>query len=213
MTEAEWKRATNPDAVLAALGHPAGDRKLRLFAVACCRAVWPLLAGGPGRAVVELAERYADGDTTDDDLWAGVVRLNAYQGADRRHVTSRTGACLWAGWVPRWGKADLPSAVGRVARFAAAAGGKGHRATQAATARCIFGNPFRPVTFDPRWRSADAVGLARGIYDDRAFDRLLLLADALMDAGCSDEQIIAHCRGDGPHARGCWVMDLILGLE
>jgi hypothetical protein len=79
--------------------------------------------------------------------------------------------------------------------------------------RCIFGNPFRPVAFDPSWRTADAIGLARGIYEDRAFDRLPLLADALMDAGCPDEQVIGHCRSEGPHVRGCWVVDLVLGKE
>jgi hypothetical protein len=84
---------------------------------------------------------------------------------------------------------------------------------QAGFARCILGNPFRPVTFDPRWRSADTVALARGIYEDRAFDRLLLLADALMDAGCDDEQVIGHCRSEGPHVRGCWVVDSVLGKE
>ena len=57
------------------------------------------------------------------------------------------------------------------------------------------------------------LGLARGIYEDRAFDRLPLLADALMDAGCADEQILAHCRSEGPHVRGCWVVDLVLGKE
>jgi hypothetical protein len=52
--------------------------------------------------------------------------------------------------------------------------------------------------------------LATGIYEDRAFDRLPLLADALMDAGCADEQVLGHCRSDG-HVRGCWLLDLILG--
>src|SRR5262249_7361033 len=85
--------------------------------------------------------------------------------------------------------------------------------SQSDLVRDIFGNPFRPVVFDPRWRSSDAVGLARAIYDDRAFDRLPILVDALMDAGCADEQVIAHCRGDGPHVRGCWVVDLVLGKE
>ena len=79
--------------------------------------------------------------------------------------------------------------------------------------RDIFGNPFRPVSFDSHWRTSDVVGLARAIYEDRAFDRLPILADALMDAGCADEQVLAHCRGDGPHVRGCWVVDLVLGKE
>jgi hypothetical protein len=76
--------------------------------------------------------------------------------------------------------------------------------------RDIFGNPFHPVAFDPRWRTSDVLGLARAIYEDRAFDRMPVLADALMDAGCADEQVIGHCRGLGPHVRGCWVVDLVL---
>ena len=79
--------------------------------------------------------------------------------------------------------------------------------------RCIFGNPFRPVAFAPHWRSETAVSLATGIYDERAFDRLPILADALEEAGCDNADVLAHCRGDGPHARGCWVVDGVLGRE
>jgi hypothetical protein len=61
------------------------------------------------------------------------------------------------------------------------------------------------------WRDSTIRKLAKSIYDDRAFDRLPLLADALEEAGCTDADILAHCRGDGPHVRGCWVVDLILG--
>jgi len=77
--------------------------------------------------------------------------------------------------------------------------------------RCLV-NPF-PGTFDPRWLTADTLGLARGIYEDRAFDRMPLLADALMDAGCDEDQILSHCRTGGPHVRGCWVVDLVLDKE
>jgi len=90
---------------------------------------------------------------------------------------------------------------------------KDHLKLQAAVFRDIVGNPFRPVAFDPRWRTVDAVGVARAIYDDRAFGRLPILADALMDAGCDDEHVLAHCRSRGPHTRGCWVVDLVLGKE
>ncbi|HEX3148247.1 MAG TPA: hypothetical protein VHR66_09185 [Gemmataceae bacterium] len=79
--------------------------------------------------------------------------------------------------------------------------------------RDLFANPFRPVAFDPRWRTSDSVGVARGIYQHRAFDRMPILADALMDAGCDDTAILDHCRGLGPHVRGCWVVDLVLGKE
>ena len=55
------------------------------------------------------------------------------------------------------------------------------------------------------------VQLAQVIHNDRAFDRLPILADALEDAGCTDPDTLAHCRGPGPHVRGCWVVDLLLG--
>lgn len=77
--------------------------------------------------------------------------------------------------------------------------------------RDIVGDPMNPVEFDLRWRTSDVVGLARGIYEERAFARLPILADALMDAGCEDERTISHCRSDGPHVRGCWIVDLVLG--
>ncbi len=77
--------------------------------------------------------------------------------------------------------------------------------------REMFGNPFRPVAFDPAWRSETAVGIARGIYDDRAFERMPILADALEDAGCDHPDILTHCREPGTHVRGCWVVDLVLG--
>jgi hypothetical protein len=73
--------------------------------------------------------------------------------------------------------------------------------------RDILGDPFRPVQFAPRWRSETVTALAEGIYQERAFDRLPILADALEEAECDDERILAHCRGPGPHARGCWVVE------
>jgi hypothetical protein len=82
---------------------------------------------------------------------------------------------------------------------------------QSHLARDIFGNPFRPVTLDPRWQSSTVLDLARTIYDERAFERMPILADALMDAGCDKEVIIKHCQGPGPHVRGCFLVDLILG--
>lgn len=82
---------------------------------------------------------------------------------------------------------------------------------QAALARCIFGNPFRPVTFNPAWRTDTTVALAQQMYDSRAFGAMPILADALQDAGCEDKQVLSHCRDAGPHARGCWVVDGVLG--
>ena len=75
----------------------------------------------------------------------------------------------------------------------------------------IFGNPFRPPEPDPRWLTGNVVDLARAIYAEKAFERMPILADALMDAGCNDEQLLEHCRSAGPHVRGCWALDLTLG--
>lgn len=82
---------------------------------------------------------------------------------------------------------------------------------QADLLRDIFGNPFRPIALDPPWRSETAVAVAAGIYEERAFDRMPILADALEDAGCDHADVLTHCRGPGPHARGCWVVDGVLG--
>lgn len=84
-------------------------------------------------------------------------------------------------------------------------------ANQAALLRCILGNPYRPVVLDPAWRTSTVVQLAQGIYDDRDFSAMPILADALQDAGCDNADVLNHCRDTGPHARGCWVVDLILG--
>ena len=73
--------------------------------------------------------------------------------------------------------------------------------------------PLPPRGLRPALANIRRVGVARAIYDDKAFERMPILADALMDAGCEEEQIISHCRSDGPHVRGCWVVDLVLGKE
>jgi hypothetical protein len=77
--------------------------------------------------------------------------------------------------------------------------------------RDIFGNPFRPVTFSPQWRTDTALSLARQMYESREFSAMPILADALQDAGCDSDDILNHCRGPGAHVRGCWVVDLVLG--
>jgi hypothetical protein len=82
---------------------------------------------------------------------------------------------------------------------------------QADLLRCIVGNPFAPPpTFRKKWRTETVTALAAGIYGERAFDRLPILADALEEAGCDHPDVLTHCRGPGPHARGCWVVDLVL---
>ena len=74
----------------------------------------------------------------------------------------------------------------------------------------IFGNPFQPITFDPSWQTSTVISLALQVYDSRDFSAMPILADALQDAGCDNQDVLNHCRGPGPHTRGCWVCDLIL---
>jgi hypothetical protein len=85
------------------------------------------------------------------------------------------------------------------------------RVRQADALRDALGNPFAPVTWDPAWRSETVVSLADGIHFDNAFDRVPILADALEEAGCDHPDVLAHCRGPDPHARGCWVVDAARG--
>jgi hypothetical protein len=79
--------------------------------------------------------------------------------------------------------------------------------------RDVFGNPFRPVTVHPSWLTSTVATLAQTMYESRDFSPMPILADALQDAGCEIDDILNHCRGDGVHVRGCWVVDLVLGKE
>ena len=87
------------------------------------------------------------------------------------------------------------------------------REAQAALLRDVFGDPYPPPALAPAWRTPDVATLAEGIYADKAFDRMPAFADALEKAGCTDQAILHHCRGDGPHVRGCWVLDGLLERE
>ena len=82
---------------------------------------------------------------------------------------------------------------------------------QANLVRCVFGNPYCPVTFSAEWRTDTAVSLAKQMYASRDFSGMPILADALQDAGCDNEDVLSHCRGATlSHVRGCWVVDLVL---
>jgi hypothetical protein len=197
MTEDEWLACEDPFEMWTfLLRNQATDRKLRLFAVACCRRLFHLPADDRNRNAVEVAEQYADGRATYNELMKGRASI----GTSDLSVVLAHAASPIAAHAAEWGI--------RGARLAADE--RVERVTQSALLRCIF-NPFRPVTLNPAWRTSNAIALAQSIYDDRAFDRLPILADALEDAGCDNADILNHCRQRGEHVRGCWVVDLILG--
>jgi hypothetical protein len=226
MTEAEWLASDDPREMRRVLFGKMSDRKERLFACACCREVWAQLADYRSREAIIVAERFADGSATEEELDAASEAAAAAEDADRRRMglqrenpteqnhgwplsAAAYNAAIPLGW---WGGASAFVAPYEIV-LDASTDIQADRTAQCRLLRDIFGNPFRPVAFDPRWRTEDVLGLARGIYEDRAFDRLPLLADALMDAGCDSDDILSHCRGEGPHVRGCWVVDLVLGKE
>ena len=202
MTEEEWLAGTDSLGLLNSLRNDRrGPRKLRLLVSACAlQNQWFMNLPGAGR-LVHIEDRWRHGLATIRDM------ENAF---NRLRIPARSDA---AGAMRLGFLTDDPFQAA-VYTLAWATNDESESEKWCADViRCLFGNPFRPVTFDPRWRTSDVVGLARAIYDDKAFERMPILADALMDAGCEEEQIIAHCRGDGPHVRGCWVVDLVLGKE
>lgn len=226
MTEAEWLSEGEPWGLITHLQieqsvhrTKRGRRKLRLFGCGCCRRVWHHYEALEDlKKLIEVAESFADGSvsTAAIEPLLSRVRPSAVYGFDSclasaaRHVASA--AVLEAGGRAAVAIQDVvahsqsPASPHEHVRIAFT-----ERALQVRLFHCIFGNPFRPVALDPAWRTATAVQLAQGIYDDRAFDRLPILADALQDAGCDHDDVLTHCRDTGPHARGCWVVDLILG--
>jgi hypothetical protein len=245
MTEAEWLACEDPGRMLAWLTglaetdvqgkvYPPGarpsDRKLRLFACACCRQGWDRLTDGRCRRAAEVAELYADGEASEvERMEAWALANAACQEAEsegyRFAVMAQAALAQRAGF--------LPQAFPR------------EPATQAALLRCLVGNPWRPAmnTLDltcgcgqrigpvqvtdgagvkcrcgvlylspfQQWRTPDVLCLARHAYEARDWASLPVLADALEEAGCGDEDVLQHLRGPGPHARGCWALDLILG--
>lgn len=85
-----------------------------------------------------------------------------------------------------------------------------YRAMQVSYLRCIFGNPYRTITLDHSFVTPRVKQLAAAIYEEKAFERLPILADALEEAGCTNVDILDHCRQQSVHVRGCWLVDLLL---
>jgi hypothetical protein len=340
MTEAEWLACAEPQPMLDHMRGRISDRKLRLFAVACCRQVWHLLPDEQCRRAVEIAERYADGLARKKELavafaaiWPSVEKRlldrvveqdKLPKAREQAGMAAAAAAAVARGrthWVDAWlalppvegvmphsapwdeaalalahaawdqvcFKIDVPSGDAvheldawsraweeadregykEVEAFRAwaferlteslrpgsrrttgkrkpranpvsprAAGCDGnsrqpsesvrpclpdfdlvykeaHR-NQCAVLRDLVGNPFHQVQVDPSWihpNDSAVKKIARAIYQERQFNDMPILADALEEAGCDNEDILSHCRSEGLHVRGCWVVDLLLDLQ
>jgi hypothetical protein len=237
MSEEEWLAATDLYSMWEFLWDKASDRKSRLFTCASCRRFWHLLNDARSRYAVEIAERFADDKATKEEMLQA-SQVARFAAEDLHQTLLRMPDDIE--WEIAW-KASTTASAASAAALSAANDPRAYphpsersRIRQPSElydtrhirtsyselfgemgvlCRDIFGNPFRPVTFDPSWLTSAVLALASGIFNDRAFDRMPILADALQDADCENEDILNHCRGDEPHVKGCWVVDLLLGKK
>jgi hypothetical protein len=209
MTERKWLACAEPERMLKFILGKASERKLRLFACACCRPLVEL--DDPLHCSLDLCEEIAEGDIGPelDEFWGEWLGM-LLEGGD---------AISWAFHEAL--SPDLPK-KDHLLDFATWTAGldgdeEGGAARQADLLREIF-NPFRPAVLDPSCLTPTVRDLALTAYTERSLPsgtldpaRLSILADALEESGCADEAILGHLRSPGPHVRGCWAVDLALG--
>jgi hypothetical protein len=189
MHESDWLACTEPSDMLAFVGERLSLRKEVLFVVACCRML-VLPHENALQAALPTLERYADAEASREEA------QRAASGTVLSYLVNR-----------------LPGLASDYAQYWAVHAGQAD--STAALIRDLF-NPFHPVSLDPAWLTwnDDAVRkMAQGIYGERRFEDLPILADALEDAGCTHAGLLAHCRHELPHCRGCWVVDCLLAKE
>ncbi len=209
MTEAEWLACDDPQRMLEFLRGKVSRRKLRLFAAACCRQVAHMLIP-EAQAGIDLAERVAEGEAGPEERKQGREKAHHVGWHEDDEYRHRRGPA----------KAAVSHALARKADEAATNvlfQLDWPVSEQTAVARDIFGNSFRPATPHSAPSRVHAT-LAEAAYEQRHLPsgvldvaRLAVLSDALEEAGCTDADILAHLRSPGPHVRGCWALDLVLG--
>jgi hypothetical protein len=232
MDEAAWLACQDPQQLLRERSGMVSERQLRLLVCASVRQVWRLLPTRSCRKAVEVAERFSDGRigaralrsaqsavdavkqclNSSAALAARDTTLERLQEPDVarafRHAAWAVRNELWDASPERQDDDELWNLCGQVYKDACK--------SQCNLIRDVLGNPFRPTVIDRYWldwNERTIPTLARTIYDERAFDRLPILADALQDAGGDNADLIEHCRLGGEHVRGCWVVDRLLDLS
>lgn len=289
MTEKKWLACRDPHTMLEFLRGKASDRKLRLFAVACCRRLWHLLRDKRSRRAVIVAEQFADGAvptlvrqeaknaavrafhsakqfgachlrTADTAAYAAFAAALAVSAAGENVLTvafaqvlpsfsnllplglaagasiccrqaaawhafsehkarALAGFPWWSRWWYKakfaWQEMDVqPILTESQRRWQEALGefGVAEGRAQVQLLHDLFGPlPFRSISTDPSWQTPKVLALAQLMYDHGSFDQMPELANALEQAGCTNPEVLGHCRTGGEHVRGCWVTDLLLG--
>lgn len=218
MTQAEWRwtRPENRSDVLRLVDYLRSERncqrKALLALCALCRNTWNHIAFECNWRALEASEDYADGLITQEVLkehwrntrfepllyceWVCAAAGPAYAQGHWKPMSEQDHAALVAFHSTltdevrlRWCREELMMALD-VLDFA-----------------------FRSFAFSPHWRTDTVMVLARTMYESRDFNSMPILADALQDAECDNDDILNHCRGSGPHVRGCWVVDNILSKD
>ena len=183
MTEAEWLACEDPRVMLEFLRARLSSRKLICFFQAFCP---------------DFTSYSTDGEEYGSDLDFRPPWLDV-EGPEDEDLPSADRCWGWAKLI------TFPDFAGKDKTRPLA--------VAAPLLRELVGNPFHPITLSPSWLTSTVVSLANQMYESRDFSAMPILADALMDASCDNEEILTHCRGPGPHVRGCWVLDLLTKRE
>jgi hypothetical protein len=213
-TANDWANSVDPQEMLFGLPELVPNRKLRLFALACCQRIAVRLSHPLSKQALLLAERCAEEIATEEEMRTLAqqfmneynARLAAVHGNWQVISTADLDAAY--SMTLKVFPASVAFNVAKVARDIAE-----EQSHQCCLLHCIFGNPFDTPIINSAWLSCDVNNLAQGIYAEGAFDRMPILGDALEEAGCANADILNHCRQPGEHVRGCWVVDLLLGKQ
>ncbi|QVL32962.1 hypothetical protein KIH39_03330 [Telmatocola sphagniphila] len=232
MTEDDWQLGANPEPMLRYLEVRMTDRKMRLFGIACCRR-YPLEEGITPAYVklLDYAEKLADSveDSEGERIWEKLQKRQD----DRSQTSDHSLACLLVaftgkneqffrkgkegcGTVSDWVREACRLLIERPRHEESRSNRyfrEMERMQQADTLREIIGNPFAQTAFDVNWRNTNILDIATKIYEQKEFENLPILADALQDAGCNWTEIIDHLRSSESHFRGCWALDAILSFD
>lgn len=223
MTEADWLESIDLTAMLEHVKRQRPRvRRIRLFAAGCCRRVWQQVTDERIQTAIEAVEKFAESPGKQPDkaelktAWIGAC--GAAEDASPNRVQFRLSSAVVSASEPTDAFWAAQNAVSQLIE----AVGKNKRPEEATffagLLRDVVGNPFRPVSIDADWRIPVVTQLAQAAYEERILpsgeldtSRLAVLADALEESGCANAEILTHLKGPGPHLRGCFVVDLLLG--
>jgi hypothetical protein len=226
--EHEWRTSADGDALVRYWGSKFTERTARLLMLACCQRVRRFFRHDALASALQRLERHYANPDKPNEPFEGDAARRAYRACNRiasgrvrdpgRGVAFGVLAAVEPNSIADELEEDFAfltySCAHDISDGFADGAEADEGAAQADIVREILGNVFRPVTFDARWRTSDAVALARQMYKTQKFGAMPILADALQEAGCEDEQVLAHCRDTAlAHRRGCWVLDAVLGAR